>query len=208
MVEVLGRQAPFFAGVVLLTNGLTAFNLTRVYRQVFLDQPHPKTKRAPEVNWLMALPMVSLSVLVLLTPWVMARIDRLPGIASFSPLTAAVLITSGLIGLSLGALIPLDRFGSRSLLKPLRLLQDLLAYDFYTDRIYRATIVTFVAGLASLTNTFDRVVVNGLVDRIGLASLASAETLKLGVSGQLQTYVFTVVVAIVLLVGSLAWFQG
>jgi NAD(P)H-quinone oxidoreductase subunit 5 len=51
-------------------------------------------------------------------------------------------------------------------------------------------------------------VVNGLVDRIGLASMASAETLKFGVSGQLQSYVFTVVAAIVLLVGSLAWLRG
>ena len=31
--------------VVLLTNALTAFNLVRVFRQVFLDKPHPKTKR-------------------------------------------------------------------------------------------------------------------------------------------------------------------
>jgi NAD(P)H-quinone oxidoreductase subunit 5 len=62
-------------------------------------------------------------------------------------------------------------------IKPLRTLQDLLAYDFYTDRIYRSTIVAFVAGLASLTNSVDRVLVNGLVDRIGRASLASAEGL-------------------------------
>jgi NAD(P)H-quinone oxidoreductase subunit 5 len=44
MVEGLGSRAPFFAAVVLLTNGLTALNLTRVYRQVFLGAPHPKTR--------------------------------------------------------------------------------------------------------------------------------------------------------------------
>ena len=50
--------------------------------------------------------------------------------------------------------------------------------------------------------------VNGLVNRIGSASMASAESLKLGVSGQLQTYVLTVILAIVLLLGSLSWFHG
>jgi NAD(P)H-quinone oxidoreductase subunit 5 len=194
--------------VVLLTNGLTAFNLIRVYRQVFLDTPHPKTKRAPEVNWLMALPMVSLTVLVALMPWVMARIDTVPGIATFGPTTAIAVVGSGLAGLLAGALVRLDKFWSRSVIKPLRMLQDLLAFDFYTDRIYRSTIVAFVAGLARITNGFDQVVVNGLVNRIGRFSLASAEGLKLGVSGQMQTYVLTTLVAIVLLLTSLSWFHG
>ncbi|MEA5414610.1 NAD(P)H-quinone oxidoreductase subunit F [Synechococcus sp. BA-132 BA5] len=205
MVEGLGSRAPFFAAVVLLTNALTALNLTRVYRQVFLGSPHPKTRRTPEVNWLMALPMVTVAVLVLVTPLVMARIDRVPGIGAFSSVTALALVGSGLAGLLAGSLIPLDTFWSRSVLRPLRLLQDLLAFDFYTDRIYRATIVAFVAGLARITNGFDQLVVNGLVNRIAGVSMASAESLKLGVSGRLQTYVFTVVAAIVVLIGSLSW---
>ncbi|MDM7953381.1 MAG: NAD(P)H-quinone oxidoreductase subunit F [Cyanobium sp. CZS 25K] len=208
MIEGLSSRAPFFAAVVLITNALTALNLTRVYRQVFMGSPHPKTRRTPEVNWLMALPMVSVSVLVLVTPLVMARIDRVPGIGAFSSGTALVLVGSGLAGLVAGSLIPLAAFWSRSLLQPLRLVQDLLAFDFYTDRIYRATIVAFVAAMARLTNGFDQLVVNGLVNRIATVSMGSAESLKLGVSGRLQTYVFTVVAAIVLLVGSLSWLGG
>jgi NAD(P)H-quinone oxidoreductase subunit 5 len=38
--------------------------------------------------------------------------------------------------------------------------------------------------------------------------MASAQSLRLGVSGQLQSYVLTLVAAIVLLVGSLAWLGG
>ncbi len=208
MVEGLGSRAPFFAAVVLLTNALTALNLTRVYRQVFMGAPHPKTRRTPEVNWLMALPMVTVAVLVLVTPMVMARIDRVPGIGAFSSGTALALVGSGLAGLLVGSLVPLDTFWSRSVLRPLRVLQDLLAFDFYTDRIYRATIVAFVAGLARITNGFDQLVVNGMVNRIAAVSMGSAESLKLGVSGRLQTYVFTVVAAIVLLVGSLSWLGG
>jgi NAD(P)H-quinone oxidoreductase subunit 5 len=208
MVDILSGQHPFFALVVLLTNGLTLFNLTRVFRQVFLDTTHPKTKRAPEVNWLMALPMVSLAVLVLLFPAALARIGILPAQASFSSLTTGLLVASGIGGLTAGCLVRLDKFGSRSRFRPVRIVQDLLASDFYTERIYRATIVSFVASLAGLVNTVDRVVVNGLVNRIGLASLASAESLRLGVSGQLQSYVLTVVVAIVLLTTTLLWVHG
>lgn len=208
MLEGLGSRAPFFAAVVLLTNAMTALNLTRVYRQVFVGSPHPKTRRTPEVNWLMALPMVTVAVLVLVTPLVMARIDRVPGIGAFSGSTALALVGSGLAGLLVGSLVPLDTFWSRSVRRPLRILQDLLAFDFYTDRIYRATIVAFVAGLARITNGFDQLVVNGMVNRIAAVSMGSAESLRLGVSGRLQTYVFTVVAAIVLLVGSLSWLGG
>ena len=208
MVENFRSDHPLLAGVVLLTNGLAAFNLVRVFRQVFLNKPHPKTRRSPEVNWLMALPMVSLAVLVLLTPLVMARIDASTAINSFSRSSTVWVLASSLAGVAAGCLVRLDAFWSRSLFKPLRVLQDLLASDFYTEKIYKATIVAFVSGLAQLVNSVDRVLVNGLVNRIGSASLASAEGLKLGVSGQMQSYVLTLVAGIIVLLASLAWLKG
>jgi NAD(P)H-quinone oxidoreductase subunit 5 len=208
LVDSLLGLAPLFAAVVLLTNALTMFNLVRVYRRVFLDVPHPKTRRTPEVIWLMALPMVSLAVMVLLTPLVIDRLMPQHSLAQLSSTSAALLMVSSGVGLAGGALIRLDRFRSRSLFPPLRTLQDLLAADFYTDRLYRTTIVAFVAGLARITSAFDRRVVSGLANRVGQASLASAETLRFGVSGQLQSYVLTLVAAIVLLFAGLTWFRG
>ena len=208
LFDSFGHSAPFFSGVVLVTNGLTLFNLTRVYRQVFLDQPHPKTRRAPEVNWLMALPMVSLLVLVLLTPLIIQRLAALQPITHLSWWALLGLWASSLVGLLAGANVSLDRFSSRSLYPPLRRLQDLLANDFYTEKIYKATIVAFVARLAWLTNSVDRLVVNRLVNLVGSMALASAASLRLGVSGQLQSYVLTVVLAIVLLLGSLTWMRS
>ncbi|MEB3199412.1 MAG: NAD(P)H-quinone oxidoreductase subunit F [Synechococcaceae cyanobacterium] len=208
LVDSLGRSAPLFAAVVVLTNALTVFNLVRVYRQVFLDTPHPKTRRTPEVGWLMALPMVSLLVMVVLTPVIVLRLEALRGVAGFAWQVTALLMTTSLLGLVCGAIVPLDKFWSRSVYRPLRTLQDLLANDFYTDRIYRATIVAFVAGLAELTSSFDRQVVNALVNRIGAFSMSSAASLRLGVSGQLQTYVLTALISIVLLLSSLSWVRG
>jgi len=205
MVEVLLPRSPFFAGVVLLTNGLTVFNLVRVYRQVFLDQPHPKTKRTPEVLWLMALPMVSLGVLVALLPAVMQRLEPYLDLGAVSGTPALLVLASGVAGWLVELLMPVARASSRSVNRSLRAVQDLLAADFYTDQLYRNTIVAFVAGLARLTVGFDRQIVNRLAERVGIASLAAAEGLKLSVSGQLQSYVLTVVAAVVLLFASLAW---
>jgi len=208
LVQALLPSHPFLAAVVLSTNLLTAFNLVRVYRQVFLDTPHPKTRRAPEVGWLMALPMVSLSVMVLLLPIVFQRLNPVPGLAAINISSVALVVSSGALGVMAGSLVRLDRFWSRSVLKPLRAVQDLLAYDFYTDKLYRATIVRLVAGFADLTNRFDQEVVTGLANRLGGLSMQGAQGLKLAVSGQMQTYVLTAVLAIVLLLASLVWSMG
>ena len=208
MVNSLQESAPGFAVVFLLTNLLTATNSTRVYRSLFLGKPLPKTKRAPEVNWLMALPMVSLSVIVLLLPAMMQRIDPVPGIASFSLPVAGAVSVSGLIGVVIGALIPLDQFWSRSTTPWIRTLQDLLAYDFYTPEIYRRTVVSLVANLAQFTRWFDLNVIKAMADGVGNLSMATANGLKLSVSGKTQSYVLTVLLAIVLLLGVLQLGRG
>jgi NAD(P)H-quinone oxidoreductase subunit 5 len=116
-------------------------------------------------------------------------------------------VASGLLGLAAELLLPVASFTSRSVIRPLRAIQDLLAADFYTDRLYRSTIVAFVAALARLTNGFDRQIVNRFAQSVGSASLATAEGLKLGVSGQLQSYIFTLVTATVVLFAALFWLQ-
>ena len=207
MVDNLLNEAPPFAGVFLLTNLLTAANVIRVLRAVFLGAPMPKTRRTPEVIWLMALPMASLALIVLLLPLIMERLDPVPGIAAFAPAAGLAVAGSGALGVLIGCLLPQDRFWSRSRRPTLRILQDLLAYDFYTPVLYRATIVRPVAALARATRWFDRTVVKGLVDGVGRLSLASAEGLKLSVSGQLQSYVLTLVIGILLLLVGLQWFR-
>jgi NAD(P)H-quinone oxidoreductase subunit 5 len=145
---------------------------------------------------------------VLILPWIMQRIDPVPGSADFPLPVGLAIVASGATGDLLGSLVHLDRFWSRSRRQKLRVLQDRLAYDFYPPEIYRRAIVTPVASLARLTRWFDITVIKGLVDGVGRLSLASAEGLKLGVSGQLQSYVFTVVLAIVVLLVSLQSLRG
>jgi len=201
-------DAPALAAVFLLTNGLATANAVRVIRSLFFGPVMPKTRRTPEANWLMALPMVSLTVLVVLLPWIMQRIDPVPGIAAFPLPVAALVLLSGGAGVLAGVLLPQESFWSRSRTIWLRLVQDLLAYDFYTPELYRRIIVMPVAALARLILWIDRTLVKGLIDGIGRASLATAEGLKLTVSGQLQSYVLTLIVAILLLLSGLQWVWG
>ena len=208
LVDGLWANYPWLVPVVLLTNALTAFNLVRVFRQVFLDKPHPKTKRTPEVNWLMALPMVSLAVVVLLVPLIFHRIYPIAGVEVVSLFSMVAVVVSSLVGVVIASGIALDKFGSRSVFKPLRTLQDLLAYDFYTERFYRSTVVAFVAFLARITDAFDRLLLNRFINRVGSSSMVSAEGLRLAVSGPTQSYVLTVLLAIVLLLSALVWWRA
>ncbi|TGG84405.1 MAG: NAD(P)H-quinone oxidoreductase subunit F [Aphanocapsa feldmannii 288cV] len=198
-IDVLLRDAPLLAAVFLLTNALTVWNLVRKFRHVFLGEPRAKARRAPEVNWLMALPMVALTVLVLVTPFLMQRLDPVPGITAVSTAGLALVLASGGLAFLVGSLQPLQEAMSRSIHRPLRVVQDLLAFDFYTDHLYRISVVALVAWLARSADWLDRRIVNGAVNGFGRLSMATAEGLKLSVSGASQTYVLTLVVAVVLL---------
>lgn len=68
--------------------------------------------------------------------------------------------------------------------------------------------MALVASLARFTRWFDITVIKGAADGLGRVSLATAEGLKLSVSGQLQSYVLTVIVAVVLFIGSLQVLRG
>ena len=68
--------------------------------------------------------------------------------------------------------------------------------------------VAFVAFLAHITDAFDRLLLNRFVNRIGTSSMVSAEGLRLAVSGQTQSYVLTVLLAIVLLLSALVWWRA
>lgn len=203
--DFLSQSSPGLALVFLLVNGLTALNLTRVFRLVFLGQAQPKTRRAPEVPWQMAVPMVSLSIVTLLVPVIMARLSLLPPMDYLNVPVTVLLVAFGLAGVAIGATIPLSKSLARSRNRPVRILQDLLAYDFYTERLYANTVVAAVGGLSRLSNWFDRYVVDGLVNAVGLASLLGGESLKYSISGQSQLYLFTIMAGVGLIGVFMTW---
>lgn len=204
-IDFLWQDAPLLAAVFLVVNGLTALNLTRIFRLIFLGNAQPKSRRTPEVLWPMAVPMVTLSVFVLIIPAIMHRMALLPPLQYINWPVVSSLVLSGLAGVVIGALTPLSKTLARAMNRPLRIAQDLLAYDFYTERLYQLTVVWAVNSLARLSSWFDRYVVDGVVNGIGLFSLLGGESLKYSISGQSQMYLFTVILGVGLLSILMTW---
>ncbi len=196
---------PWVVAVLLGVNFLSAVNFTRVFRLAFLGKPQPKTRRAPEVPWPMAVPMVSLILVTLFLPVIMLRLSLLPDWSYLNLAAVVLLVLSGLTGTVAGGAISLDRNWSRPVQPRWRFLQDLLAYDFYIDRLYRLTVVFAVNRFSRITAWFDRYVVDGAVNLVGLSAIFGGEGLKYNVSGQSQFYVLTIVVGVGLLVILMSW---
>ena len=193
--------------ILVFVNGLCAFNLTRIFRSVFLGTPQKKTRRAPEVPWPMALPMVTLTIFTLIAPlapirwrlW-LSQIDPALNNNSFVVQWAIpLLILSGLLGCLVGVFRPIRRAWERLTNLYLRFFQDLFAYDFYLDKVYQFTVVALVANISKITAWFDRYVVDGAVNLISLFTLFTGNALKYNVSGQSQFYVLTILISVSLL---------
>lgn len=193
------KVSPWVIVVLILVNGLTALNLTRVFRLVFWGQPQPKSRRAPEVAWPMALPMVTLTILTLLLPLMLQQWYLLPSWESLNWYVVGSLVASTVAGVGIGATIHLHKAWSRSRILVWRFIQDLLGYDFYIDRIYRLTIVSAVALLSRISAWSDRFLVDGLVNLVGFATIFSGQSLKYSISGQSQGYMLTILVVISIL---------
>jgi NAD(P)H-quinone oxidoreductase subunit 5 len=204
----LAVVSPWVVGVLVIVNGLTSLNLTRIFRLVFWGEPQQKTRRAPEVVWPMALSMVSLTVVALLIPLMLQEWYLLPSWESIDGYVVAILLSSSLVGVTIGSTIYLHKAWSRSRVLTWRFVQDLLGYDFYIDRIYRFTVVSAVALLSKISAWSDRYLVDGLVNLVGFAAIFSGQTLKYSVSGRSQGYLLTIIIGVSILGFFITWSLG
>jgi NAD(P)H-quinone oxidoreductase subunit 5 len=206
--ETFWNSDPWLIAIALLVNSITAFGLMRMFALVFLGPTQPKTRRAPEVAWPVALPLVSLTIITLLVPillpsWEFVDID----LDTVDIWGTVVLSASGLLGFGLGAYIYIKPYETGSsvpmLPKPTRqlwkALQDLLAYDLYVQSIYKYTVVLIVGGGSKFLAWIDRYLVDGSVNFVGFASIFSGESLKYTVTGRLQQYVLTIMIGLILI---------
>ncbi|MBF2057010.1 MAG: NAD(P)H-quinone oxidoreductase subunit F [Cyanobacterium sp. T60_A2020_053] len=197
--------------LILGVNLINAINFTRVFRLVFLGNCQPKTRMAPEVPWTMAVPMVSLTIITLLTPLVpygySLWLNPIPRLENYpQPLlnfALPLLLGSGALGVVIGFSLTLHRAWDRPLNKVIRFAQDLFAYDFYLETIYQYTVVAMVTGASRLTTWFDRYIVDGTVNLVSLMAIFSGNALKYNTSGQSQFYVLTIIIGVTLLMWSI-----
>ncbi|MDX2245078.1 MAG: NAD(P)H-quinone oxidoreductase subunit F [Leptolyngbyaceae cyanobacterium bins.302] len=199
LVDGLQDTHPWLVGVLLLVNVLTAFGLTRVFCLVFGGKAQQMSQRSPEVHWPMMLPMTILFGFALHLPFVLQACGLLPNWAELSKDGALLLLWSGLFGASLSAVIYLGKTVPKPIRFPVKALQDLVSYDFYTPTLYRSSIVGTVDLVSRLTSWFDKYFVDGFVNLFGMVTLFGGQSLKYSTSGQSQFYALTIVVGITLL---------
>ena len=195
---------PWVILVMIASNSLLAFNLVRTFGLVFMGTAQPKTRRAPEVAWPMAVPMVSVSIVTLLLPFMLQRLHPLQ---YFAADTVWVLTLMGASGLScgLGWLIYISPGWRSTEAVVWQPLQDLLADDFGMSKVYEMTVGLVVAQGSRLAAWFDRFVVDGVVNFVGIATLLSGESLKYNTSGRYQFYILTVLGGVLLITLLVNW---
>ncbi|MDP8963468.1 MAG: NAD(P)H-quinone oxidoreductase subunit F [Cyanobacteriota bacterium] len=203
--EHLSNTHPWLFGLLLLVNGLATFSLTRVFGLVFGGKPKQMSERAPEVHWPMALPMLFLMGFTLHVPLILLQWQLIPDWSTLNTTVAGLLVLSSAVGCGLGSFIYLNngfakpvRFGTQSL-------QDLFAYDFYTEKLYRLTIVFVVDSISRVISWADRYIVDGAVNLVGMATVFGGQSLKYNVSGQTQFYALTILFGIAIFGIVVSW---
>ncbi|MCS6814408.1 MAG: NAD(P)H-quinone oxidoreductase subunit F [Cyanobacteria bacterium] len=205
LADGLWKTQPWLVGVLLLVNGLTAFSMTREFGLIFAGSPKPMTERSPENFWLIVLPMTIMLGFTLHLPLVLQSLGLFPNWSELNKDMALLLLWSSAIGAGVGAVLYVGQSIPKPIQLPWQALQNFFAYDLYTPQIYRSSVVFFVDWASRIIDWFDRQIVDGVVNLVGLVSLFSGETLKYGNSGQGQFYVLTIAIGLVAIMLSVSW---
>jgi NAD(P)H-quinone oxidoreductase subunit 5 len=205
MADNLFQTHPWLVGVLLVVNGLTAFSVAREFCAIFAGQPKPMTVRSPEALWPLVLPTVILMGFALHLPLILKQWNILPDWEHLNVAVASLLVISTVVGGGLAAYIYLsDRVAKPVQFRP-KAVQDFFAYDLYTAQLYKITIV-FVVGLVSqIVSWFDRFIVDGIVNLVGIATVFGGQSLKYNVSGQTQFYFLSIFLGVVFLGIVICW---
>jgi NAD(P)H-quinone oxidoreductase subunit 5 len=205
LADGLWKTHPLWVGVLLVINGLVAFSLTRTFGLIFAGKPKMMTVRSPENLWAITLPMTALAGFTLHVPIILQSLSLLPAWAEISKDVALLLTWSSIFGFSIGGVVYIGNGIPKPVKFPLKGLQDLFAYDFYTPKLYRSSVVGSVDVISRATDWIDRYLVDGLVNLVGLSSLFGGEALKYGNSGQTQFYALTIAFGVVLTALFMSW---
>ncbi len=202
LTELLARQEPLIAFVIILVNGLTTFSVIREFCLIFGGSAKPFTVRSPEALWPLVIPTTVMAGFALHLPLILKSLNLIKEVDFFA---ALMLTLSTLLGGGLAGYIYLNK----SIPKPVRLvprgLRDFFGFDLYTSEIYRITIVAVVGGFSHALAWLDRYVVDGLVNLVGLVTLVSGEGLKYNNSGQGQSYILSIFLSVVVFGLLIAW---
>ncbi|MEL4895243.1 NAD(P)H-quinone oxidoreductase subunit F [Crocosphaera sp. Alani8] len=201
MADHLWSRYPLLVVIMLLVNWLTAFSLTREFSLIFGGKPKQMTVRSPEGLWALVLPMMFTMGLALHVPILLYGWKLLPVWQVLNLTVAGSFTITSLIGAGIAAYIYLNEDIPKPIQLPYKWLQNFFAYDLYTAEFYRVTIVFIVGLISRVIYWFDRYLVDGVINLVGLATIFGGETLKYNASGQTQFYFLSIFLGVILFVG-------
>ncbi|AFZ55051.1 NAD(P)H-quinone oxidoreductase subunit F [Cyanobacterium aponinum] len=184
---------PWLVGVLLIVDALTAFSLLRTFCLIFLGDSKQMTVRSPEVLWAMVLPMMILTGVTLHLPLVLAQFNLI----SFQGNLNIFFSVSTLIGVVLAMLIYGKKPADKSVDVVPEFVRNFFANDLYIQDIYKVTVVGIVNVTAKLAYWFDRYIVDGVVNLVGLSTIFGGQALKYSTSGQSQLYIFSILLGLI-----------
>ncbi|QUS61462.1 NAD(P)H-quinone oxidoreductase subunit F [Synechocystis sp. PCC 7339] len=199
LTENLAGTNPWLVGVLLMVNLLTAFNVTREFCLIFGGVAKPMTTRSPEGLWALVLPMVVTVGFALHLSLILKQGNLLPDFADINWGLSSVLILSSLLGVGSSAFVYLNPKITKPINLPLPAVQNFFAYDLYTEKFYKITIVAIIDSISRLINWIDKTFVDGVINLIGIVTIFSGQSLKYNVSGQTQFYVLSIVLGLTLI---------
>ncbi|MEN9519536.1 MAG: hypothetical protein RLZZ381_2124, partial [Cyanobacteriota bacterium] len=208
LADRLWQTHPWLVGVMLIVNSLTAFSLTREFCLIFAGKIKQMTVRSPEGLWLVVLPMTLGLGLALHAPILLYKWGLLPQVSNLNVTIAGAFTLTTLVGAGSASIIYLNE----SITKPIQLkpkaVQDFFAYDLYTEKFYRLTIISVVGIVSQIVYWCDRYLVDGVINLFGLATIFSGESLRYNTSGQTQFYFLSILLGVFLFVGIICspWF--
>ncbi|MFN9693904.1 MAG: NAD(P)H-quinone oxidoreductase subunit F [Synechococcaceae cyanobacterium] len=187
-------------GLVLISIALFSACLVRMFSLIWGGKPSTFTVRSAEGLWLMVLPTMFLTGLVLHLPQLLVHngVVAMNPIPGWGPMAIPLLIST-LSGGSFSAIYYLRPHQLAHLPSTLGGLQDWLAQDMQTERFYHRTIVGLVVLLARLSSWSDQRLVDGFSGATGGAALEGARRLSLTTSGRSQAYALTLVLGVLLM---------
>lgn len=196
---------PVLVGVMLIVNTLTAFSLAREFCLIFGGKTKQMTVRSPESLWSLVLPMTFGLGLALHVPIIFYRWGLLTPLSELNLNIAGALTIATIVGAGTASFIYLnDKIAKPIQLKP-KAVQDFFAYDLYTEKFYRLTIVSVVGLVSQLVYWCDRYLVDGVVNLFGLATIFSGESLRYNTSGQTQFYFVSILLGLGLFIAAICF---
>ena len=197
-----------FWGIAVLTAGMTAFYIFRVYFYTFAGESRSPDAHPHESPMVMALPLVVLAVLALggglLGPWVdefLAPVFGREVHHHHDGVLETIALVAGIGGIATAALLYMVSKDRLEVFKEVFApVYDLLFHKYYVDEIYDFLIVQPVKAIgAFLEDKAERHGIDFTVDQVGIQTKEVSHGISLWQTGRVRTYALNMIAGMVII---------